>query len=167
MVLGMSLATFTTFHTILSLIELAAGVLVVVDMLNGRIRAGWTLVFLVSAVATDVTGFLFPSHLKPSHVVGVISLIVLTIAWLALYAYHLVRSWRWVFVASVLFALWLDAFVAVAQAFLKIPALNALAPKGNEPAFVVAQLVTVALFVVLGLAALKRFHPMGARPAIG
>ncbi len=46
-------------------------------------------------------------------------------------------------------ALYLNVFVAVAQAFLKVPSLNALAPTGSEPPFVVAQGIVLLIFVAL------------------
>ncbi len=46
-------------------------------------------------------------------------------------------------------------------------ALHALAPNGNELPFVIAQGALLAVFVWIGVAALKRF-PSGARaPAFG
>jgi hypothetical protein len=45
------------------------------------------------------------------------------------------------------------------QAFQKIPTLNALAPTQTEPPFQIAQLVTLALFVVLTIVAAVRFRP--------
>jgi len=58
-------------------------------------------------------------------------------------------------------ALYLNVFVLVAQAFLKIAALHALAPTGSEPAFAIAQGIVLVLFIVLGFRALRAFHPAG------
>jgi len=109
-------------------------------------------------VATSVTGFGFPvEHLLPSHVVGLISLAVLTVAVLARYARHLAGAWRRIYVIGAATALYLNVFVGVAQAFQKVPALAAMAPRQNEPPFVVAQLVVLALFIGLTVVATKRF----------
>jgi len=108
---------------------------------------------------TSVTGFGFPvDHLLPSHVVGVISLVVLAVAIVALYGLHVTSAWRRIYVVACGLALYLNVFVGVVQAFLKLPALHALAPQQTEPPFVVAQLLVLALFVVLTAVAVKRFR---------
>jgi len=106
-----------------------------------------------------VTGFFFPFHrLSPPHIVGIISLVVLAIAIVARYALHLAGAWRWIYAITSVIALYLNVFVGVVQAFQKVPALNALAPHQSEPPFVVAQLVVLALFVVLAIMAARRFR---------
>ena len=160
MILGMSLATFTAVHVVISLIGIAAGLIVVVGMLSASRLPGWTALFLTTTVLTSVTGFFFPAaQVLPSHVVGVISLVVLAITLVALYGKRLAGSWRWIYVAGAVLALYLNSFVGVVQAFLKVPALNRLAPTQSEPPFLVAQLTVVALFVVLGIRAVTRFRP--------
>lgn len=166
MVLGMSLATFTALHVVISLIAIATGLVVAAGMLAGNRLPGWTAVFLVTTVLTSVTGFLFPfTQLLPSHIVGAISLVVLPLALVALYGKGLAGSWRGVYVIGSIFALYLNVFVLVVQAFLKIPPLNRLAPTGSEPPFAIAQIVVLALFIWLGVRAMRRFHPVAARAA--
>ena len=160
MILGMSTSAFTLFHVALSLVGIVAGLVVAAAMLGSKTANGWTALFLATTVLTSVTGFLFPSDkVLPSHIVGVISLLVLIIAIAALYGYRLARSWRWIYVVSALVALYLNVFVLVAQAFLKVAVLNALAPTQSDPGFIIAQLIVMAIFVVLGIRAVKRFHP--------
>jgi hypothetical protein len=160
MILGLSLSTFTTLHVVVSLIGIAAGLVMLCGMLNARPLPGWTALFLAATVLTSVTGFFFPAtSLLPSHVVGIISLVVLAIALVALYLYWLDGAWRWVYVVTALAALYLNCFVGVAQAFQKLPALHALAPTQSEPPFLIAQVALLAVFVVLGFLAVKRFHP--------
>ena len=90
--------------------------------------------------------------------VGIISLVVLAVAILARYALHLAGAWRWIYVVCAVLALYLNSFVAVVQSFLKVPALKALAPTQKEPPFLVAQLAVMAIFIVLGVLAVKKFH---------
>ncbi len=162
MILGMSLFAFTSFHVVLSLVAIVAGFVVMAGMLGSRVSRGWTALFLATTVLTSVTGFFFPfERILPSHIVGVISLVVLAIALAALYGYHLAGSWRWIYVASALLALYLNVFVLVAQAFLKVSSLHALAPKGSEPPFVIAQGIVLVAFVGLGILAVKSFRPVG------
>ena len=95
--------------------------------------------------------------------VGVISLVVLAIALLARYSFHMVGKWRWIYVVTAIIAEYLNVFVLVVQAFEKVPALRAMAPTQSEPPFLVAQLVVMALFIVLTIFAVKKFHPDASR----
>jgi hypothetical protein len=168
MVLGMSLATFTVLHVAISLVGIVAGIVVVAGMLSAKPLPGWTAVFLGTTVLTSVTGFLFPfEKLLPSHIVGIISLVVLALALLGLYRYRLAGRWRWIYVVTSVVALYFNVFVAVVQAFLKIPVLTALAPTQSEPPFGVAQLVVLVIFVGLGLMAVRSFRPGVRTPALG
>ena len=160
MILGMSTSAFTLLHVVISLIAIVAGFVVAFMMLGSKVSDGWTATFLATTALTSISGFPFPrDHILPSHIVGVISLLVLIVACAALYGYRLARSWRWIYVASALFALYLNVFVLVIQAFLKIAILKELAPTQSDPVFIVAQLIVLALFVALGIMALRRFHP--------
>jgi hypothetical protein len=158
-ILGMTTSTFTLIHVLLSLAGIATGFIVVYGLLTGKRLDGWTAIFLATTVLTSLTGFLFPvEHILPSHIVGIISLVVLAIAIVARYALHLANAWRWIYVVCAVFALYLNSFVAVVQSFLKVPALKALAPTQKEPPFLVAQLVVMVVFIVLGILSVKRFH---------
>ena len=157
MVWGMTISTFTFVHVLLSLVGIGSGLVVLFGLLTGKRLDGWTALFLATTVATSVTGFGFPfDHLLPSHKVGIISLVVLAVAILARYALHLVGAWRRIYVVCAAVALYLNVFVGVVQAFLKVPALTAMAPKQTEPPFVITQLVVLALFIVLTIVATKR-----------
>src|SRR5271170_2191255 len=136
MILGMTLSTFTLFHVVLSLVGIASGLIVVYGLLGGKRLDLWTAIFLIFTVLTSVTGFLFPfTHLLPSHIVGILSLLVLAVAILARYAFRLFGGWRLTYVVSAMVALYLNVFVLVVQAFLKVPALKALASTPNNPPF--------------------------------
>jgi len=159
MVLGMSLETYTLVHVLLSLAGIGSGLVVLFGLINGKSLDGWTAVFLVTTVLTSVTGFGFPStHLLPSHVVGILSLVVLALAILGRYAFGLAGAWRRVYVIGSVIALYFNVFVLVVQGFLKVPALHALAPQQNEPPFAVAQGVVLLLFLFLGFRAVKGFR---------
>jgi hypothetical protein len=86
---------FTLVHVILSLIGIFTGVVVLIGMFSSNRLSGLTAVFLATTVLTSATGFLFPfDKLLPSHIVGIISLVVLANAILALYVFRLAGSWR-------------------------------------------------------------------------
>jgi len=163
MILGLSLSAFTTVHVIISLVAIAAGLVVVFGMLGNKRLPGWTALFLLTTILTSATGFLFPfDKLLPSHITGIISLVVLAIALLALYVFRLSGGWRWIYVVAAVAALYLNVFVAVVQSFMKVSFLTPLAPTQSEPPFLIAQLAVLAIFAVLGFLAVKRFHPAAA-----
>jgi uncharacterized membrane protein len=159
MILGLSVGAFTALHVAISLIALAAGAAMLAQMLGGRFSRPVASIFLVTTILTSATGFLFHSKsFGPPHVLGVLSLIVLAIAVLALYGRRLAGAWRGTYVVCAVLAFYFNAFVAVVQAFQKLPALHALAPKGTEPPFAIAQLVTLIIFAGLGVMAFRRFR---------
>ena len=166
MILGMSLAAFTQFHVILSLIGIVSGIVVALAMLSSSRMPALTALFLFTTVATSVTGFMFPfKEFGPPEIIGVISLLVLAVALLALYVYKLAGSWRWIYVASAMFALYLNVFVGVVQTFQKVPFFNALAPTQKEPPFAVAQGIVLIAFIALGIVAARKFRPAAPGPA--
>ena len=158
MILGMT--AFTFVHVLLSLIGIAAGLFVLFGMFQSKRMPKTTALFLLTTIATSATGFGFQrDHILPSHVVGVISLLILAIALLALYRHKLAGKWRATYVVTAVIALYLNVFVLVAQLFQKVAPLQALAPKGTEPPFAIAQGVVLVIFVIFGAIALKRFRP--------
>jgi len=155
----MILTAFTLFHVALSLVGILSGFVVLAGFLSAKRSNGWTAVFLVTTVLTSVTGFLFPFHkFLPSHAVGIVSLIVLAVAIPALYVFRLAGPWRLTYVIGSVIALYLNVFVLVAQLFMKVPALKALAPTQSEPPFLGTQVVVMLVFIVLGVLAAKRFR---------
>lgn len=152
-------AAFTDIHVIISLIGIVAGLVVLYGLLTSQAMPGLTGVFLLFTVLTSVTGFFFPRpHLMPSHIVGIISLVLLAAAIFAFYSRHLRGAWRPVYVITAVMALYLNVFVLIVQSFMKVPALHALAPKGSEPPFAITQGAALLAFVVLGFLAVRRFH---------
>src|SRR5712671_1729068 len=160
MILGMSTATFTQFHVLLSLIGIVSGIVVALAMLGANRLPALTAIFLLTTVATSVTGFMFPfASFGPPEIVGTISLVVLGVAILALYGYKLAGAWRWIYVATAVIALYLNVFVGVVQTFQKVTFFHALAPTQTEPPFAIVQGAVLLAFIVLGIAAVKKFHP--------
>jgi len=163
MIFGMT--TFTQIHVALSLIGILAGFAVAFGLLTAKRLDGWTAIFLISTVATSVTGFFFPFHgFTPAIGVGLVSLVVLAVAIFARYSRRLARAWRWIYVVAAMIALFLNVFVLIVQLFQKVPALKALAPTQSEAPFLVAQLVAFALFVLLTIFAVRAKPKPGAQP---
>jgi len=160
MILGLSLATFTLVHVVISLVGIATGIVVLLGMLRGHELAGWTGIFLATTLLTSLTGFLFPiTAFTPALAVGALSTAILAAALLALYVFDLAGVWRPVYIVTAVAALYLNTFVAVVQAFQKLGPLHDLAPTQSEPPFLAAQGFVLALFVVAGFIALKKFQP--------
>jgi hypothetical protein len=162
MILGMT--TFTFVHVIISLVGIFSGLIVVFGLIAGRGLDRMTALFLVTTIATSVTGFMFPYHgFTPAIGVGIVSMVVLAIAVFARYRRQLAGGWRRSYVISATIALYLNVFVLVVQLFEKVPSLHALAPKGSEPPFVITQVIVMAIFVVIGIFAVKGFRDQTIR----
>ena len=163
MVLGMSLSTFTMLHVIISLIGVVSGLVVLSGLLGSKVMPSWTALFLVTTILTNATGFLFPfDKLLPSHIIAIISLVLLAIACIALYGMKLSGAWRWIYMLTALIALYLNVFVLVIQSFLKIGPLHALAPSvpPSEPPFAAVQGIILVFFVIAIIGAVRRFRPV-------
>ena len=159
MVFGLSLHTYTLIHVIISLVAILLGLIVLAGMLKAKRLERLTWYFLVTTALTSITGFGFPDQLFPSQLVATLSLAVLATAMISRYVMHMAGPWRAAYVITATIALYLNCFVLVVQTFLKVPTLHTLAPKGNEPPFAIAQGVVLLLFVILGIRAVKSFHP--------
>lgn len=151
------------FHTALSLIAILAGALVMNMMVKNRRPDTWTLVFLVTMIATNVTGFLLPAtKILPSHITGVISMVFLALALAAHYAFNFAGAWRRIYAISMGIAVYLNFFVLVTQLFLKVGPLHALAPNAPdnpEPPFLIAQVIVLAAFGWLTWKSARNFRP--------
>jgi hypothetical protein len=153
------MTTFTLAHVLISLVGIGSGFAVALGLVAGRRLDGWTALFLITTIATSVTGFGFPfDHLLPSHIVGLISIVVLAVAVTARYLRRLTGWWRPAYVITAMMALYLNVFVLIVQLFMKVPALKALAPTQSEQPFLTTQLIALVLFVLLTIFAVVRFH---------
>jgi hypothetical protein len=159
MILGMSIAAFTTLHVVISLIGIATGFIVAFGMIGARRLPLWNAVFLVTTALTSLTGFLFPfKGVTPGIVIGILSILILIVAVVALYSKHLSGGWRGTYVITAMLAQYFNFFVLIVQSFEKIPSLHALAPTGSEAPFKIVQLLVLILFVALTVFAFKRFR---------
>jgi hypothetical protein len=160
----MILQIYTIIHTLISLVALFAGFIVLFGFLTGNRVDGWTKWFLISLVATTVTGFFFPFHgFTPAIGLGLISLPILAFTIYARYPKNVAGAWRWIYVIGAVISLYFNVFVGVVQSFEKIPALHAMAPTQTEQPFKLTQLIVLSLFVVLAIIAAIRFRPEPVR----
>src|ERR1035437_9260516 len=159
MILGMSLSTFTTVHVIISLVGIVSGIVVMFGLLGSHRMPRLTAIFLLFTILTSATGFLFPfEKLMPSHMIGILSLVLLAIACIALYGMKLSGAWRGIYVVTALISLYLNVFVLIIQSFLKVAPLHALAP--SVPPFAVVQGIVLLFFVIVIVGAVRRFRPV-------
>jgi hypothetical protein len=155
----LDLPVFTLIHVLISVVGIIAGLVVAGGLLAGARLDGWTALFLATTIFTSASGFGFPfTAVTPAHVVGALSLLVLAVCVAARYWKQLQGGWRVAYVITAVVALYLNVFVLVVQLFGKTPALAQLAPTQQEPPFVLAQALVLALFVWLGWAALRGFR---------
>lgn len=146
------LTPFTLFHVALSLVGLVSGFVVLLGWLYGRASKSWTWIFLVTTIATSVTGFFFPFHgLTPGIVLGIVSLIDLAVA-LAAYRKH----WTRTFVLTCALAQFLNTLVFIVQSFQKLSPLHMFAPKGTEPIVAICQLLALVFFAILATLDIRR-----------
>lgn len=156
MILGLTIPQFTLLHVAISLIGIATGLIALPAFARGRILPRLTGVFLWTTLLTSLTGFLFPIlTFTPALGVGILSTLILVLTFWAWYGRKLAGSARTIYAVTATIALWLNLFVLVVQSFLKVPALNALAPNGNEPPFLVAQTLLLLAATYLGYRAVR------------
>jgi hypothetical protein len=160
MILGLSTALYTQIHVAISLIGILAGLVAGLGLLANKRLPAVTALFLLTTVLTSVTGFFFPwKGFTPGIIIGIISLVVLLIAILALYGSHLAGSCRRIYVITAMLPLYLNFFVLIVQSFEKVPALHAMPPA----AFKITQLITFIVFATWTFAADKKFRPLTLR----
>jgi len=160
MVFGMSLATYTLIHVIISLIGIGSGLIVLFGMFGGKQFDGLTALFLVTTALTSLTGLGFPfEHITPGIILAILSLLILALTIPARYSFRMAGKWRAIYVVTAVIALCFNCVALVGQSFLKIPALHALAPTGHEPPFAIAEGILLVLFIGAGTLAVKKFHP--------
>ena len=164
MILGMSVGAFTILHVIITLVAIGSGLIVVGGMFASNRLPLTTALFLFTTALTSVSGFLFPIHgFTPALGVGIVACVVLAVALLALYKERLVGPWRWIYVITAVVSLYLNVFVLVVQSFVKVSALNALAPTRTEPPFAVTQAAVLAIFILITLIVVIKFRPPKAQ----
>ena len=164
MIVGMSVGAFTLLHVLITLVAIGSGLIVVGGMFASHKLPGTTAIFLFTTALTSVTGFLFPIHgFTPALGVGILACLILLVALFALYKEHLAGAWRWVYVIAAIASLYLNVFVLVAQSFMKVLALNVLAPTQSEPPFAITQAAVLAIFILITLITAVKFRPVSVR----
>ena len=155
MILGMSTAAFTLLHVVISLIGILTGFIVLFSLLKDRLPSLWNTLFLVTTILTSVTGFFYPiTKVTPGIILGVLSLLILAVALIALYAKKLEGGWKRTYAVSAMVAQFFNTLVLIVQSFQKIPFLHAL-PAVAVP---VCQILLLILFVYFAYKVAKTFR---------
>src|SRR5262245_59355775 len=168
-ILGMSLSTFTVVHVVLSLVGIASGVLVLLRPSASPKPWGLTTLFLVTTLAASVTGLLYVLVLprfRMGHGLAVASLVVFVPTLLALWRHRLAGDlsrgvWRAIYVIGAATLLYLNAFIAVMQAFGKIDFLRELPATTLGSPLLLAHLLVLAISVWLAIHAFAGLQPGG------
>jgi len=156
MILGLTIAQFTTLHVLISFVGIVAGLVALPAFAAGRILPRTNIIFLWFTLLTSLTGFLFPIvAFTPALGVGIFSTAILAVAFWAWYGRRLAGRAAPIYAVTATIGLWLNMFVLIVQSFLKVPTLNALAPNGNEPPFAAAQGVLLIAMIALGYLAFR------------
>jgi hypothetical protein len=154
-----ALGLFTAFHTIVSCLAILAGIPAIRDLITGRVHSPVTTTFLVTALVTSVTGFMFPFHgFTPAIGVGIIATLVLIWAFAARRSIARSAGWATQYAVAIVISEYFLVFVLVAQLFAKVPALNALAPHLKQELFGATQLVVLVAFVLIAVRGARSFR---------
>jgi hypothetical protein len=161
MVLSISAETYTFLHVMIGLVGIGLGLVVMFRILTGRRLYRLPPLFFVATLTAILTGFGFPQTcLLPTHIIGILSIVVLAVTIPACCVFHREGVWRDVFVIGSATTLYLSIFVFLMKVLLKFPALHALAPTQRQkcPPFLISQFIILALFVAVTNLAIKKFH---------
>ena len=162
--------TLISFQVVLGLIAIGTGATVLFGLLTGELLDRWTVNFLRCSLAASVIGLFFPfhpfEHLTPTQEIFMLSVYVAGAEILAWRKYRLAGVWRSIFALTTTVVLYLNVAVAITQVFKHISQIMAWAPAQSQSTFLVTQLLVTAVFVVLGILAVKRFQVKPIHKAI-
>jgi len=154
-----ALDILTVVHVVLSMFALGMGFVIASDFLDGVVARGHNAVFLLASLATAATGFMFPFRgATPAFSFGVILVVVLAVAVLAMYGKGLRGPWKTVYVLAAITAFYLNSFVLVVQGFQKIPSFATLGPTQQSPWFLGAETLLLVVFLATGAAVVRRLR---------
>jgi tetratricopeptide (TPR) repeat protein len=164
---GLDIPTFTALHETIGLIAILSGLAVVIGMFGAWRMAAVTALFFATTTLTGLSGILFHGvSLDPAFQAGIVSLVFIAIALVARYVGRLAGHWRWVYVISVVAALYLNVYVSLWQMLFKLPSALVLLSRQAEPPFLEIQLALIAVFIALCVIALRTYRPRGETPAL-
>ena len=156
----MAMSIYLSLHAMLGLLGIGFGVAVMVRFFAGKRLNRLPALFFAVTLMGIFTGFGFPfDRLLTTHIVGILLLLVLVVTIPAYCMFSLAAAWRRIFVVGSSTVLYLNLVVLILHLFLKFPAIRALTLTHKGTAFLIAQLIVLALFVVFTTLATMKFYP--------
>jgi hypothetical protein len=152
------MSTLVLAHVVTGLVGIASGTIAVAGMFYRKRMVWWNAVFLLTTAAACATGFVFlpTDGVTSAQLVAFLLTFLLVLAAYARYGRRLEGSWNQVYAFTAVGALFLNVLITVAQSFVHIPVLKALAPTQNSPVFVGVKVTLLVLFVVMVIVSAKR-----------
>jgi hypothetical protein len=165
LILGINRSAFVAVHAFIGIVAIFMGFVVLFGLLNGKLSRPWNAVFLLTTLLTSASGLLFSStKVTPGIVLGIVSLIILGIAIIALYGFHLQGLWRTSYVLSSMVPFYFNLAILFAIGFVRIPTLRQLASATDGTAFKIAEALLLVLATSVIAIAVRKFrlnpHPV-------
>jgi hypothetical protein len=158
-----SMLTFIDFG--LELIAIGAGAMALFRLLTGLLPNKWAVLFLKCSLVASVTALLIPfQHFTLTQEAAMLSVYGTGVAVLAWRKFHFRGDWQSIFAWSITLVLYLNIVVAFTQAFKRISLFKPLNPTQFDMPFLATQSVVLAMFVALGIVAVKRFRHKPIHP---
>jgi hypothetical protein len=151
-------------HLITGLLGIALGFAVVGGMLARKPLRGWHGPFLFLTLMASVTGFVFmPAYgFSSAQLVGVFSVLILSLAIYGRYVKRLSEIWKPVYIVCAVAGLFLNVLIAVTQSFEHFAFLKRIAPSQDAPTFVAVKWGLLCGFIAIGFSAVNRSNPSAA-----
>ncbi|MBG1233483.1 hypothetical protein [Aestuariivirga litoralis] len=153
----MDVFTLTLIHTALSFLALALG-WVALRAYFATTPQVWTDLFILGVILVDVTGFLLPiKGFTPAVGTGIVSSIIIILMLLARFGFGLKGWWGKLYALGIVANVFFLVLVTIAQSFLKLPELKAIAaPDGTGPWFLLAQVINLVVFAWIGFKIMRK-----------
>jgi hypothetical protein len=152
-----SVLTFIYFG--LELIAICAGAMALFGLLTGLLPNKWAVLFLKCSLVASVTALLIPfKHFTLTQEAAMLSVYGTGAAVFAWRKFHFMGVWQSIFAWSITLVLYSNVVVAITQVFKRISLIKPLNPTKFDMPFLATQSIVLAIFVVLGIVAVKRFR---------
>jgi hypothetical protein len=149
-------------HLLFSLFAIGAGGKVLFGLLAQKPFRNWTSIFLRCTLVASVTALLTPIHpFSVTHGLAMLAVYASGAAFLAWCKFHLAGRWRSIYVLSIAAVLCCNILFVTMQAFPRIPVMASMQ---SAPVLLLSQLALTVPVILLGMAALRRFHHSQSHP---
>ena len=159
----LGLTAFGALHTLISLVALAAGLMSLARYKDISLRTRTGKTYVIATVLTCVTGFFIFHHggFGPPHMLGIITLVVLVIAWMAGRGRVFGRASRYVETVSYSATFFFHLIPGATETFTRLPVGAPLFSGPDDPAL---QKVIGVLFVLVAVGVVAQLLRLRATP---